>query len=248
MKQRKSFTLIELLVVIAIIAILAAMLLPALSAARTAAKSANCAANLKNLGLAANMYSDQNDDYVLPARNDYDEVKRTGTIWPYLVVNLMGTSKPIGGNGTTNFTTQLTPAERAYFLCPAGSGGDTGIGYALNSNLSAYPKTRGRIDSWLSEQISKGKQKANNAQTLDDVGLFGDNNNDIPEAELNGTRTNTHIQLHFHADNNGRHQAVNIVAIPGNVYSEKAVKGSANRGWNVPRTGVYGIENETCTW
>ena len=245
MKQRKSFTLIELLVVIAIIAILAAMLLPALSAARTTAKSANCTANLKNLGLAANMYSDQNDDYVLPERNDYDAVNRRGTIWPYLVVNVMSSGPAIGGNGTTNFTTKLTPAERAYFVCPAGTGGDTGIGYALNSDLSAFPKTRGRIDSWLATQMSRGKQSAEAAQTLDDVGLLGDNNNDVPDSELNGTtRTNTHIQLRGHADNNGRHRAVNIVAIPGNVYSEKSKK-YGSKGWAVSRIGVYAIETES---
>jgi prepilin-type N-terminal cleavage/methylation domain-containing protein/prepilin-type processing-associated H-X9-DG protein len=71
---RHGFTLIELLVVIAIIAVLIALLLPAVQAAREAARRAQCVNNLKQLGLAAQNYHDQNGTFPIGSPIMFDAV------------------------------------------------------------------------------------------------------------------------------------------------------------------------------
>ncbi len=71
-RDTTGFTLIELLVVIAIIAILAAIIFPVFSRARAKARQAKCLSNLKQIGAALIMYTD-----------DHDGVYPRGQFWPF---------------------------------------------------------------------------------------------------------------------------------------------------------------------
>lgn len=80
-----GLTVIELLVIIAILVLLAALLLPALAKSRPRSSRANCISNLKQVGLAFRMWSNDNRDrfpFAVPAKEGGTlEYLNTGEVW-----------------------------------------------------------------------------------------------------------------------------------------------------------------------
>lgn len=82
--KKKGFTLIELLVVIAIIAILAAILFPVFSQARESARKSSCMSNLKQIGNALMMYTQDWDEHYPYFCWSADNLHH-GELWPYAI-------------------------------------------------------------------------------------------------------------------------------------------------------------------
>ena len=137
--REKGFTLIELLVVMVIIALLVGLLLPALGRAREEARKTQCRSNLRQIGLAMNMYCNDNHGYTPPAYgqwcyganhqtyNDNYDVTGGDRHMPQMYM----VAKTKYGDAATWTNYSLDPMTTPYTDWPNGPGGaglPTGLG------------------------------------------------------------------------------------------------------------------------
>ncbi|MEO2049502.1 MAG: DUF1559 domain-containing protein [Pirellulales bacterium] len=155
-RYARGFTLVELLVVIAIIGILVALLLPAIQAARESARRAQCVNQLKQWGLAMQLFHDVRGQLPLGSRIG---PRQTWVmhLWPYVEQNALASRNEITANfyqppGTIGGTLEgLTGQYLDLYYCPSDVGVDQTIGnyqrrrgnYVVNWGNRKYGAERG---------------------------------------------------------------------------------------------------------
>lgn len=114
-----GFSLVELLTVIGIISILIALLMPSLSRARSQAEAVQCMSNLRQTGLALQIYSNQSDGWLFPPELGANRPPQQR--WPVHVFK-DGANKPIW--------------NPPIMLCPSDTEPDQDHSYILNNHLA----------------------------------------------------------------------------------------------------------------
>ena len=140
-RPSRGFTLIELCVVVAVVAVLVGLLLPALSNAKRKGHQTTCRSNLKQIGLAIQMYTDDHEEY-LPGpvwsgvRPDYHKNYSQDLLW--FIASDLGLAPP--SDDIKLATIMVCPGYRRYAPLAATLFGRKV--YMLNDDVDSNPVSR----------------------------------------------------------------------------------------------------------
>ena len=150
-REPKGFTLIELLVVIAIISLLVSILLPSLNKAKDLAKSVICLSNVRHIGMAAILYTEDYEGYFFPhydCRDRNNDGILDGPTWFYdgptlgIHYTTFFARKYLGPDVISNNTTR---GKGSIYDCALGDGTpfgwhiNYGYSYAVGPDFTYFP-------------------------------------------------------------------------------------------------------------
>jgi len=140
--MRSAFTLIELLVVIAIVVTIIAVFMPLVSKARELGRKAQCANNMRQIGIALHMYCDDHDD-LIPIYLATNGLGSADEWWIELAPYLDITCDPFDAEIYRCLTAKNTSISQfipnAYaMLAPLKRTGNKGLAYNINFLLVPF--------------------------------------------------------------------------------------------------------------
>jgi len=151
-RKQSGFTLIELLVVIAIIALLMGILMPVLGRARKSAWGVACMSNMRQIGLAANVFAEDNDGKIPRGASPADGVN----VWFTAFMPYLGTQQIVGDYRTVKI-----------FRCPAYPVKTQTVCFVVDSMDLDGPEDKDGRDVWGMTRLSQYTRLAQSAYLAD---------------------------------------------------------------------------------